>query len=209
MENTSNTELTDPGSRNSRARTVGTLAMVAGVLIVLGALVSIAGDWAWPAILIGFALLIYVVPQLHRSQAPADRWPGTWGSWLVVVGGTVIVTLGVVFLVWEAVGQPGEPAWVGVLWMVGFFAFVLGILLFGIGSALARKFPLAAPLLMLIGLLASIVIDMATGAFFEEDSTTTEWGFYIGVPLFGLGVAWMGYALRSAARAHPTAAPNP
>jgi hypothetical protein len=50
---------------------------------------------------------------------------------------------------------------------------------------------------MLLGLVAAIAIDMATGAFFEEEPTTTEWGFYIGVPHFGLGLAWMGWAVRS------------
>jgi hypothetical protein len=169
-------------------------------------LVSSAVDWAWLAILVGFALLLYVVPQLHRFQSPADGWAGKWGSWLVAGGAAVVLALGVVFLILETVGDPGEPAWAGVLWMIGFFAFVLGILLFGIGSALAKRFPPAAPLLMLVGLVAAIVIDMATGAFFGEDTATTEWGFYIGVPLFGLGLAWMGYALRNASRANPAVA---
>ena len=43
--------------------------------------------------------------------------------------------------------------------------------------------------------MAALAVDMATGAFFEDDSTTTEWGFYIGVPVFGLGLAWAGYAV--------------
>jgi hypothetical protein len=177
--------------------------MVAGALFVIGALVSSAVDWAWFAILIGFALLVYVVPQLHRFQSPADGWAGRAGSLLAAAGAGLVVALGVVFLVLEAVGDPGEPAWAGVLWMVGFFAFLAGILLFAVGSIIARRFPPGAPLLMLIGLVAAVAIDMATGAFFEDDSTTTEWGFYIGVPLFGLGLAWMGYALRNASRNAP------
>lgn len=42
---------------------------------------------------------------------------------------------------------------------------------------------------------------MMTGAFFADDGSVTEWGFYIGVPLFGLGLAWIGYALAHASRA--------
>ncbi len=42
---------------------------------------------------------------------------------------------------------------------------------------------------------------MMTGAFFADDGSVTEWGFYIGVPLFGLGLAWIGYALGHASRA--------
>ncbi|RZU31802.1 hypothetical protein [Blastococcus saxobsidens] len=198
MEPTSSTTPAETTVVRTRAETVGALAMVAGALFALGALVSSAVDWAWFAILIGFGLLVYVIPQLHRVQAPADGWAGRAGSVLVAAGAGLVVALGVVFLVLEAVGDPGEPAWAEVLWMIGFLAFLVGIVLFAVGSAIGKRFPPGAPLLMLFGLVAAVAIDMATGAFFEDDSSTTEWGFFIGVPLFGLGLAWMGYALRSA-----------
>ncbi|RBY90209.1 hypothetical protein DQ244_12125 [Blastococcus sp. TBT05-19] len=198
MEPTSSTTVTETRVEHTRAETVGTLAMVAGALFALGALVSSVVDWAWFAILIGFALLVYVVPQLHRVQSPADGWAGRAGSMLVAAGAGLVVALGVVFLVLEAVGDPGEPAWGDVLWMIGFLAFLVGIVLFAVGSAIGRRVPPGAPLLMLFGLVAAVAIDMATGAFFEDDSSTTEWGVFIGVPLFGLGLAWMGYALRTA-----------
>lgn len=179
---------------------LGTLTMVAGATFVFGALVSIATEWAWLAMLVGFALLVYVVPQLHRAQAPGDGWPGRLGAPLTAAGAAIVLLLGVVFLTWDALGDPGEPAWAGVLWMIGFFGFLVGIVLFGIGSAMAHVMPRGAPLLMLLGLVAAIAIDMATGAFFQDEPTTTEWGFYVGVPLFGLGLAWMGWALRSGRR---------
>jgi hypothetical protein len=199
MKQTSTTALAETGAGGSRARTVGTLTMLAGALFALGALVSAATEWAWLAVIVGFALLAYVVPQLHRFQAPADGWAGRVGSLLVAGGAGLMVALGVVFLVWEAVGSPGEPAWAGVLWMVAFLAFVIGIVLFAVGSALARRFPWGAPVLVLVGLVSALVIDMATGAFFEDDAdaSTTEWGLYLGIPLFGLGLVWMGHALRS------------
>ena len=203
MKQTSTTTLSDRAAGDSRAGTVGSLTVLAGALVAAGALVSTVVDWAWVALLLAFALLVYVVPQLHRFQAPADGWAGRAGSLLVVAGAATMVALGAIFLVWEAVGEPGDPAWAGVLWMVAFFAFVAGIVLFAVGSALARRFPPAAPLLMLAGLVAALAIDMATGAFFEDGQSTTEWGFFIGLPVFGLGLAWMGYALRSAgSRAH-------
>ncbi len=194
MKQTSSTTLAETGAGGSRARTVGTLTMLAGALFGLGALVSAAIEWAWPAVIVGFALLAYVVPRLHRFQAPSDGWTGRFGSLLVAGGAGLMVALGVVFLVWEAVGTPGEPAWAGVLWMVAFVAFVTGIVLFAVGSALARRFPWGAPVLMLVGLVSALAIDMATGAFFEDDASTT-----VGIPLFGLGLVWMGYALRSGA----------
>lgn len=187
-------DLTD-GHANKISGRVGMLTMIAGVAFIAGALGSIAFDPAWALIIVGFALLAYVVPKLHAYQAPADGWPGTWGARLVLLGASIVVILGLTLLILELVTEPGEPAWAGALWMVGFFSFAIGIVLFGIGSAIARRFPPAAPILMLVGLAGAIAIDMATGAFFEDDTAATEWGFYLGVPLFGLGLAWMGYTL--------------
>ncbi len=200
MERTSSdTSVLRPGLGAPDA-TLGTLTMVAGAMFVLSALVSIATDWAWLALLVGFALLVYVVPRLHHVQAPADGWPGRLGAPLTAAGAAIIFLLGALFVVWDAVGDPGEPAWVGIVWLIGFLSFLVGIVLFGIGSAMARVVPRAAPLLMLLGLVAAIAIDVATGAFFEDDSSTAEWGFFIGLPLFGLGLAWMGWAVRSGRR---------
>jgi len=179
----------------SGVRRVGALTIAAGASFIIAALGSIATEWAWLVMLIGFALLAYAVPNLHAYQAPADGWAGTWGSRLVLVGAAVVLALGAIFLVWEAVGEPGEPEWVGVLWMVGFFSFVLGIVLFAVGTMRANRVPRAAPAVMLGGLVGALLIDMATGAFFEDEGTTTEWGFYIGVPVFGLGLAWIGYSV--------------
>lgn len=209
MKHTTSTTSADTGTARSPAA-VGTLTMVAGGLFALGALLSAAVEWAWIGVLIGFALLAYVLPHLHRSQAPADGWTGRIGALLGAAGAALLVTLGVIFLVWEAVGTPGEPTWAGVLWMVGFFAFLVGVVLFAIGSAVARRFPPGAPVLVLVGLVSAIGIDMATGAFFSDDGSITEWGFYIGVPLFGLGLAWMGYATRTgSALAHRSRVTGP
>jgi hypothetical protein len=201
MERTSSDTASPRRGVGARDTSLGTLAMVAGAMFVLGTLVSSATDWAWLALLVGFALLVYVVPQLHRVQAPADGWPGRLGASLTAAGAAIVLLLGLVFLIWDAVGDPGEPAWTGVLWLVGFFGFLVGIVLFGIGSMKAHRVPRGAPLLMLLGLVAAIAIDMATGAFFEDEAM--EWGSYIGVPLFGLGLAWMGWALRSSRRSAP------
>lgn len=204
MQQTSSTTSAGTGAGASRASTVGILTIIAGALVALGTLVSIAVEWAWFATLVALALLVYVTPQLHRFQSPADGWAGKAGSLLVAAGAGLIVAVGVVFLVLEAVGDPGEPAWAGVAWMVGFFAFVVGVVLFAVGSARARVFPPGAPLLMLVGLASAVAIDMATGAFFQDDSTITAWGAYIGIPLFGLGLAWLGYAQRNASRTGPS-----
>lgn len=174
------------------------ITIAAGVAFVIGALGTFAVDAAWLGVLVGMALLIYAAPKLHRVQAPEDGWAGVWGSRLILFGAAVVVALGVIHLVWELLGDPGEPTWAEIAWMVGFFAFAAGIVLFGIGSIMSGRLTKAAPALMLLGLVAAIAIDMATGAFFEGDEAgITPWGFHFGVLAFGLGLAWMGWALRT------------
>lgn len=58
--------------------------------------------------------------------------------------------------------------------MISFLALLVGIVLVAVGSAIAGTLPPGAPLLTVIGLLAAIAIDMATGAFLEDDASTTE-----------------------------------
>lgn len=197
-------------SARSRSRTegAGLALMIAGVAIAVGSVGSALVDWLWVAMLLGFLCMAYGVPGVHRFQAPADGLPGKWGAWLVVVGAAVMVLLGLVFLVWELVGTPPEegPAAVDVAWMLGFAAFVVGVLLFAVGVLKANVLPRAAGVLILLGLVAAVGIDMATGAFFADDGDTTEWGFFLGLPVFAAGLAWLGYAARQ--RAASTATPS-
>lgn len=201
MKRTSDTTTLAPWAGGSRATTVGTVTMVAGAAFVLAPLLGTVTEWAWPLLLVGFALLVYVVPQVHRWQAPADGWVGRAGSLLVVAGAALLVLLGLGSIVREAVDgtRLEQPGWADLLWTVGFFGFLAGILLFCAGSILAGRLPRGAPVLMLAGLAGALLIDMATGAFSEDDGRTTEWGFFIGIPLFGLGLAWIGSALRGSA----------
>lgn len=185
----------------------GLALMVAGAGFFLGALGSAAVDWLWILVLVAFLALLYAIPAVHRLQAPADGPAGLWGTRLFTLGATVVVVLGVIFLIWEAVGDPPEEGGaIDVIWMIGFFSFLVGFVLFIIGSIRAAMLERAALWLVVIGLVGAVAIDMATGAFFEdENGTTTEWGFYLGVPLAGIGLAWMGSKLR--ARGEPMEGP--
>lgn len=190
----------------------GLATLLAGLCIIVGALGSeLIADGFWLVMLVGFILMLYAVPRVHRAQAPADGAAGVWGARLVVIGGLIFIALAVIYLIWEAIGTPPEdgPGWANVLWPIGFFTFLLGIITFAIGSLKAKVVPPIAPALMLIGLVVGVAIDMATGAFFEDDADTTAWGFLIGVPLFGLGLAIMGNALRSGTRTTPPATAAP
>lgn len=178
---------------------------LAGVCVILGAIGSSVTEWAWILMLMAFAALAYALPQLHRLQAPGDGLAGKVGAPLAAFGGAVIVLLSVIYAVWEAVGEPGEPAWSGVAWVVGFFSFLIGIVLFAVGTMMADRFPRGAGALMLLSLVAAVGIDMATGAFFDDSGDSTEWGLYIGLPLFGVSLLWIAASLgdRAARKPHP------
>ncbi len=183
------------GTARARNKWPGFAVLIAGIAIIVGSLGSAAVDWLWVAMLVGFLGMVYGMPGIHEYQSPADGAFGKWGALLVRYGGAVMVLLGVVFLVWEAVGNPPDegPVAVDAAWMIGFAAFAIGVVIFAIGIIKAKVLPLASGVLMLVGLVGAVAIDMATGAFFEDEPTTTEWGFYIGVPMFAVGLAWAGY----------------
>lgn len=185
------------GTSRARNRTSGLVVLIAGITIIIGAAGSAVLDWLGIAILIGFLGVIYGVPGIHRYQAPADGALGKWGALLVRYGGTVLVLLALVFLTWEAVGDPPDsgPVAVEVAWLAGFAGFVIGVALFAIGIIRAKVLPVVSGILLLVGLVGSLVVDMATGAFFEDEPVTTQWGVFIGLPLFGLGLAWAGYTV--------------
>lgn len=60
------------------------------------------------------------------------------------------------------------------LWMAGFFAFLIGVVPFAVGGAMAGRFPTGAPVLVLVGLVSAVAIDMMTGAFFADDGSVPD-----------------------------------
>jgi hypothetical protein len=181
----------------SKVERTGLVTLLAGLGFVLGGGLDAVWEWGWLFLLSGFALLLYAVPQLHRHQAPSDGPLGLWGSRLFVFGATIVVVLGLMFAIWEAVGDPGEPAWTTIVWPIGFFALLVGFVLFVIGSFKARVLDPIGLWLVVGGFIGGVLLDMATGAFFEDTGETPEWGLYIGVPVAGLGLLWIGYKLWS------------
>lgn len=171
--------------------------LVAGVCFLLAGAVDPVTEWSWLFLLAGFALLMYAVPQLHRHQAPSDGAVGLWGSRLFVFGAAILVLVGVIFAIWEAVGDPGEPAWSNIVWPIGFFSLLVGFVMFIVGSLKARVLDPIGLWLIVVGLIGGVVLDMATGAFFEDNGATPEWGYLLGIPIAGLGLGWIGYKLWS------------
>lgn len=184
------------GGDGAERRRVGALTIVAGVAMIVGAPLGAVSRWAVLLATISVALLVYTVPKMHRYQDPADGWTGTWGAWMASAGGAVAVVVALVMLAAEVAGV-GLPRGVPATGVIGALIFTIGIVLFGIGSAIAHVFPRPAPLLVVIGLAVVIGGDLVAGAFFGD---ATPWGSYVGFPLFGLGLAWMGSHLRAGSR---------
>jgi len=211
MEQSWRTPSVGSATGGDRATRGGTLAMVAGALFLVSPLVELTGHWAWPVLLAGFALLVLVVPPLHRHQAPADGWAGRAGSWLVVGGAAVFAALSVVSAVWVLASDSAmdQPGWAAALWSLASSAYLGGILASCVGSIAAGLLPRGAPALVLAGLLTALVVDRAAGTDAQDGSASPEWGLYTGVPLFGLGLLWLGSALRGGARGTRRAAGAP
>jgi hypothetical protein len=211
MEQTSSRASVSDRASCSREARAGTLAMVAGALFVAGPLVEVTGNWAWPLLLAGFALLVVVVPRLHRHQAPADGWAGRVGSWLVLAGAAVFAGMGVASAVWVLASESAmdETAWAAALWSLASWAYLGGIVASCVGSIAAGRLPRGAPALVLAGLLTALVVDRVTGTDAQDGAGSPEWGLYTGVPVFGLGLLWLGSALRRSARRIGRAAGGP
>lgn len=175
----------------------GLALVVAGLGIIIGTLGGEFVDWLAAGLLVGVLGIAYGLPGAHRYQAPADGALGKWGAMIASFGAGLLALLGIIFLTWEIVSDTPEegPAWAEWAWPVGFFALLIGVILFAIGVIRAKVLPTLSGALMLLGLVGAVAIDMATGAFFEDDGSTTEWGFYIGLPVFAIGLAWAGYAV--------------
>jgi hypothetical protein len=181
----------------TEVRRTGLVTIIAGLAFVFAGALDPFLEWSWLFLLAGFAVLLYAVPQLHRHQSPSDGAIGLWGTRLFIIGTAIIVVIGAIFSIWEAVGEPGEPAWANIVWPIGFFLFLAGFVLFVIGSLKARVLDPIGLWLVVVGLFGGVVLDMATGAFFEENGTTMAWGFVIGIPIAGLGLMLVGYRLLS------------
>src|SRR5688572_19081672 len=96
-------------------KTVGMVAILAGLSLVIGFVGSNYVDPLWLFIVLGVALTAFwAVPGLHRVQGGADGSLGRIGTRIVTVAGGLMVILGIVGIVVEEVLKSDyEPEWVG------------------------------------------------------------------------------------------------
>jgi hypothetical protein len=180
----------------------GMAAILAGALLIVSMLLT-------ELVAEGFIYLFALValPGLHARQDGRSGLLGLIGFVAALIGAvTFFVLFAVVFVAETFFGfDPDASAVVGAVLFVAFIAFLVGIVLFGIATARAGVFPRGAALLLALGLLGGLVIDLLTGAFFDEDAT--QWGYFVGLTVFAVGLIWLGYTLRSErgeSAAHPS-----
>ncbi len=176
----------------------GMAAILAGVLLIVSLLLTelVAEGFIYLFALV-FLLLAVALPGLHARQVGRSGLLGRIGFVAALIGAVAFfVLLAVVGVAENLFGlDPDASDVVGLVLFVAFIAFMVGIVLFGIATARAGVFPRAAGLLLALGLLGGLVIDLLTGAFFDEDATS--WGYFIALTAFAVGLIWLGYALRS------------
>ncbi len=152
-------------------------------------------------------LLLAALPGLRAAQAGRDGALGGAGLSISVIALAILTILFLISAVADLVlGQDPEeafPDWLEVFFPIGFFGAIIGLLIFGIAAIKANVFPRWGAILFAIGLPVGLAIDMATGAFFEGTGTTPEVGFYLGPPLFAIGLIWLGDSVWSGRTAAP------
>lgn len=185
-------------SSSNLIRWGGIAAMVSGALVIVFVLLSeVLPEGVFYVFILVFLLLVVALLGLHARQAGRSGLLGRIGFVLALIGAGALGVLIAVVGVAEAIfgNNPDESAAAGVLLFVLFVAFIVGIVLLGIATFRAGVLPRGAAVLFTLGLPAGLVIDLLTGAFFEEEAT--PWGFYIGPTAFAIGLLWLGYALWS------------
>lgn len=196
----------------------GMVAITAGVWfllwMVLGTLLEtrLPDGTFFAALTVFFALFLWALFGLRGAHDGMAGGLGKAGFVLSALGTALLGLLFIYGMIFEATGgdiEEGGPRFIEVLLAVGFFGMVIGVILLGAAMIRAKVLNRWAAWLFTIGLPLGLVIDMATGAFFEESGDTPEVGFFVGPPLFCIGLIWLGYEIWKGrgATAEPAAPP--
>ncbi len=177
----------------------GPAAILSGALLIVLVLLSeVAPDGFFYLVILVLLPLVVALYALHARQAGRSGLLGRIGFVVALIGTGGLAVLFAAVGVAEALSgfDPDEgPAALGLLLFLLFLTFMVGMVLFGIATIRAGVLPRIAAVLFAFGLPAGFLIDVLTGAFFDEEAT--PWGFYIGPPAFAVGLIWLGYALWS------------
>jgi len=192
----------------------GLISLLAGVFHVLGAFLHPIGEDAtavnspnWvPAHLflwVSGVLMLLGLVGLYARQAEKTGWLGLVSFVLAFIGTALVGgLLLMVSTIIPSLIAVEAPALIDQAMMpptfalpVVFLGFALGFILFGVATMRAGVLPRWAGLLLIVG----IAFQMAEGS--PIDRTLLHVILTIGRVVFGLSLAWMGYALWSEKRA--------
>lgn len=173
----------------------GLAAIISGLLILIWVITDLMDYDLFIAFVPAALILLFLsIPSIHRSQAGRTGSVGTIGYWITMIAGGLFVILFLIAIFIDVVlGEDPEevlPALTGPLFGVIFFGLVIGILLFGVAMLIAGFAPRLASLLFLLGLPVGLLLDFLIFETPEEESGP---GFYIGIPMFAIGLLWLGW----------------
>lgn len=176
---------------SSRSRWSGLAAAVAGLLtLVMIPLQEFVSGEFFMLVIPVLILVAVALPGLHKAQQGRDGRIGRLGAALGAVGAGIIALLFIV----EAAG--GVPGWMEVFFAIGPLLFAAGILLFGTGTLKASVYPRPACWLLLYGFAFGFAAEIVEQSFTEAASIPAMLGF----AGFSVGLAWIGYSVRSEMR---------
>ena len=186
-------------SSSNLIRTGGGLASAAaGLLLLLGHLLDLGGDSEYGTVLGGtlvltaHVVLVFALVALWATQAEQSGLLGSLGMVLGVVGTTLVS--GVVLI--EIAGASGTEVDTvlgaglpGALALLGGLAFLIGLILFGLGTMRAGVFPRLTGLLLIVG-----DVVFGVGSFAGPAATIFE---ILGALITCAALVWLGSSLLS------------
>jgi hypothetical protein len=189
-------------------RRSGLISILAGALYALGAILHPAGEdiaaytspnWVTAHLVywVSAILMLFGLIGLYARQVEKTGWLGLVGFVLAFIG-TAFVG-GIFFMVSTVTpiiakempalfDQTATPSTATVLVIV--LGFSLGYILFGIATMRAKVLPRWSGLLLIIGVSFFMISEAPL-----FDRTLSHLIVTVGDVVFGLGLAWMGYAL--------------
>lgn len=191
----------------------GLISILAGLLYALAAILHPVGEdiaaytspnWvtAHQVYWVSAILMLFGLVGLYSRQVEKTRWLGLVGFVLAFIGtafvGSIFVMVSTVIPLIAAetpalFDQAATPPTGAVLVVV--LGFSLGYILFGVATMRAGVLPRWSGLLLIIGVSFFIISEAPL-----FDRTISHVNVTIGDVVFGLGLAWMGYALWSEKR---------
>ena len=186
----------------------GLISILAGVLYALGAILHPVGEdiaaytnpnWVTAHLVywVSSILMLFSLVGLYARQVEKTRWLGLVGFVLAFIGTAFVGSI--FFMVSTVVpliaaetpalfDRAATPPTGAVLLVV--LGFSLGYILFGVATMRAGVLPRWSGLLLIVGV--SLFMISEAPLF---DRTLSHLIVTVGDGVFGLGLAWMGYAL--------------